>query len=105
MACITLINISLSKLLKLNNKNLKMAKYKITPVNIKTGNTAPYYVENYENEHDVEKFAQTLSCLFIIALSFCEPPFKGRSRFEAVLYPPIALIYRLHYSSGRFLCL
>lgn len=41
-----------------------MAKYKIQPVNIKTGSVAPYYVEDFENEHEVEKFAKTLSPLF-----------------------------------------
>jgi hypothetical protein len=44
-----------------------MAKFKITPVNIRTGATAPYFVENFENEHDVEKFASSLSPLFKFA--------------------------------------
>jgi hypothetical protein len=41
-----------------------MAKFKITPTNIITGATAPYFVADFENEHDIEKFAKTLSNLF-----------------------------------------
>lgn len=41
-----------------------MARYVITPTNIKSGSTAPYFVEDIEDEHKVEKIAQTLSPLF-----------------------------------------
>ena len=41
-----------------------MANYKITPTNIKTGNTAPYFVVRIENEHEVQRVADSLSTLF-----------------------------------------
>jgi len=44
-----------------------MAKYKITPVNVKTGAVAPFFVEHFEDnqtEAKLEAFANSLSPLF-----------------------------------------
>lgn len=44
-----------------------MGKYKITPVNVKTGAVAPFFVEHFEDnqtEEKLEAFANSLSPLF-----------------------------------------